>query len=165
MTLLFVVLRAVNIYGDPSPGKAQDTGVMTVLSFLNCQRYPPSLLYILMTLGPSLLALCTFEATEDYLARPTGPIRRAWETLGRGPLFFYLLQWPVIDLLANLASTVSRQPIDWFAWSLDFPAGHGYSLPVVYSVWALVVAILYFPSRWYAGLKRRHREVVWLSYL
>jgi uncharacterized membrane protein len=167
LTLLvaFVSLRAVNVYGDPNPWKVQDTVIKTILSFLNCQKYPPSLLYLLMTMGPGLLALAAFEASEDYLVGPTGPARRAFETLGRVPLFFYLLQWPVIHILTNLAATASGQTIDWFAWSFDYPAGYGFRLPVVYAMWAAVAVILYFPSRWYAGLKSRHRDVAWLSYL
>jgi uncharacterized membrane protein len=165
MILLFAALRATNLYGDPTPWTHQDTAIKTVLSFINCLKYPPSLLFLLMTLGPGLVALAAFEVSEDYLARPTGPIRRALETLGRVPLFYFVLQWPVIHMLANLASTLSNQPINWFAWSFDYPPGYGYSLPVVYAMWAVVVAILYVASRWYAGLKRRHRDVAWLSFL
>jgi uncharacterized membrane protein len=165
MMVSFVVLRAINVYGDPAPWSVQETSAKTVLSFLNCQKYPPSLLFVLMTLGPGLLALSVFETTEDYLPRPTGPVRRAMETLGRVPLFFYLLQWPVIHLLANLVSMVSGESVPWFTWSFDYPSTYGYSLPFVYAMWALAVAILYLPCRWYAGLKRRHRDIVWLTYL
>jgi uncharacterized membrane protein len=165
MVLLFIALRAGNVYGDPRPWRAEDTVPKTVLSFVNCQKYPPSLLFLLMTLGPGLLALAAFEATEDSLIHSTGPIRRALETLGRVPLFFYVLQWPVIHILTDLAAWVSGQPIDWFSWSFDYPSGYGYSLPVVYAMWVVVVAILYVPSRWYAGLKKGHRDWAWLSYL
>jgi uncharacterized membrane protein len=165
MVLLFLALRAGNVYGDPRPWTAGDAVLKTVLSFINCQKYPPSLLFVLMTLGPGLLALAAFEATEDYLTRSTGPMRRVLETLGRVPLFFYVLQWPVIHILTNLASWVSGQPIDWYSWSFDYPSGYGYSLPVVYAMWVVVVAILYVPSRWYAGLKKRHRDWAWLGYL
>jgi uncharacterized membrane protein len=165
LTLLFVVLRAVNVYGDPAPWKVQDSVGKTVMAFLNCEKYPPSLLYVLMTLGPGLVALSVFEATEDALARSTGPIRRALETLGRVPLFFYVLQWPVIHVLANLVSALSNRPLDWFVWPFDYPPGYGYGLPMIYAMWALVVALLYVPSRWYARYKQRHRDKVWLSYV
>src|SRR5262249_3921361 len=154
-----------NLYGDPTPWKVQDSAAKTLLSFLNCQKYPPSLLYLLMTLGPGLLALSAFEASEDYRAGATGPIRRALETLGRVPLLFYLLQCPVIPRLRTAAAAITRQPVDWFTWSFDYPPGYGYSLAVVYAMWALAIAMLYLPSRWYAGLKRRHRDLAWLSYL
>jgi hypothetical protein len=143
MIVLFLALRGSNVYGDPTPWKPQDTGPKTVLSFVNCQKYPPSLLFILMTIGPGLVALAAFEATEDSLVGSTGPVRRAIETLGRVPLFFYVLQWPVIHILTNLVSVLSDRRIDWFVWSFDYPPGSGYSLPVIYVMWALVVAILY----------------------
>src|SRR5260370_33732156 len=107
-----------------------------------------------MTLGPGLLALSAFEASEDSSAQLTGPIRRALETLGRVPLFFYVLQWPVIHILTNLAAMLANQPINWFVLSFDYPPGYGYSLRVIYAMWVLVVAILYVTSRRYAGFKR-----------
>ena len=66
-------------------------------------------------------------------------------------------------MMANLASVVSKQPINWFAWCFDYPAGYGYSLPVVYAAWALAIGILYFPCRWFAGLKQRNRGIWWLA--
>src|SRR5262249_43351211 len=122
------------------------------------------LLFLLMTLGPGLLALAAFEATEDTVNRSPGPIRRILETLGRVPLFFYVLQWPVIHVLTNLISTISGDAVNWFTWSFDYPPNYGHGLSLVYAMWALVLVILYVPSAWYAGLKRRHRESVWLSY-
>jgi uncharacterized membrane protein len=161
----FVVLRAVNSYGDPAPWQTQDSTIKTVLSFLNCQKYPPSLLYVLMTLGPGLMALAACDFREVRLTHAPGPTWRGLVMLGRVPLFFYVVQWPVIHMMANLASLITGPPIDWFAWSFDYPRGYGYSLPVIYTAWALSIAILYLPCRHFAGLKQRNRDVWWLHYL
>ena len=160
-----MVLRWLNIYGDSGPWKAQDTAIKTILSFLNCQKYPPSLLFTLMTLGPGLMALAAFDFLEGRLTHAPGPVWRALVVLGRVPLFFYVLQWPVIHMMANFASVLSRQSINWSAWSFDYPPGYGYSLPVIYAAWTLTILILYFPCRWFAGLKQRNRDVWWLHYL
>lgn len=170
--LAFLVLRILGVYGDPVPFRLQDSTIKTVLAFLNCQKAPPSLLFVLMTLGPGLLLLALLEATEPaedeadptVRARASAP-RRALMTLGRVPLFFYMLQWPVIHLLANVVGELSGHRIPWFDWYTRYPDGHGYSLPFVYLMWGLVVAILYVPSRWYAGLKQRRKDLTWLSYL
>ena len=101
-TIAFVVLRALAVYGDPVPFRLQETAARNVMAFLNCQKYPPSLLYTLMTLGPGLLVLAGLDATEGAIAthgRRAGAVRRALVTLGRVPLFYYLLQWPVIHIL------------------------------------------------------------------
>jgi hypothetical protein len=84
LTLGFIVLRAVNVYGDASRWTEQPTAVMTALSFLNCTKYPPSLLYLLMTLGPAIMALAVFD-------RPLGPLARPLIVFGRVPLFYYIL--------------------------------------------------------------------------
>ena len=169
LSVLYVLLRAWNGYGDPSPWKSYDSAARTLLSFLNCQKYPPSLQYVLMALGPGLVFLAGFLAlTAGRREAPgswtDGP-RRVTATLGRVPLFYYLLQWPVVHLLANIAALLSGQPIRWSVWSFDYPAGYGYGLPVVYAMWALTIALVYFPCRWFAGYKRRHRDAAWLSYL
>ncbi len=162
---IFVVLRWLNAYGDPAPWKVESSPIKTVLSFVNCQKYPPSLLYVSMTLGPGLLALAAFDYWEGQRRHAPGPLWRAIVVLGRVPLFFYVLQWPVIHTMANVASAASGTPIDWFTWSFDYPPGYGHGLPVVYAVWVVTIAILYYPCRWYAGLKQRNRAVWWLHYL
>jgi uncharacterized membrane protein len=161
VTLAFVLLRAWNQYGDPRPWQTQSSLGWTVLSFLNCTKYPASLLYLLMTLGPALLALAIFD-------RPPGPVRRRIAVFGRVPFFFYLLHIPLIHGAAVLC--------DWvrFGWSPlatngpwfrpeDIPPDYGVGLPTVYLVWVAVVLILYPPCRWFAGVKARRRDW-WLSY-
>jgi uncharacterized membrane protein len=162
VTLAFILLRLWNHYGDPRPWQPQSSLLWTFLSFLNCTKYPASLLYLLMTLGPALLALAIFD-------RSLGPLGRHVVVFGRVPFFFYLLHIPLIHGSAVLC--------DWlrFGWSPlanngpwfrpdDIPANYGVSLPIVYLVWIVVVLILYPPCRWFARLKSRRGDW-WLSYL
>jgi uncharacterized membrane protein len=162
-TALFVFLRAINVYGDPSEWSTQKNAVFTLMSFLNTAKYPPSLLFLLMTLGPSILALALFE-------RGTGGgwLREFFVTFGRVPLFFYLLQWPAahtISLLLHLAFHKPTQwlfqtPIDWSGATPDM----GFNLVVVYLCWIGGVLLLYPLCKWFAGLKQRRKDW-WLSYL
>jgi uncharacterized membrane protein len=158
---LFVVLRAADRYGDPQPWTPQATALWTMFSFVNCTKYPPSLLFVLMTLGPALLALAWFD-------REPGPVGRALVTFGRVPLFYYLLHIPLIHGLAVALSWVRYGTADfWFRAPFGpraFPPDYGYDLPVVYLLWAAVVLLLYPVCRWFAAVKRRHPEG-WLSYL
>jgi hypothetical protein len=162
LCLAFVVLRAVNAYGDPDPWSVQKGPLFTLFSFLNCEKYPPSLLYSLMTLGPTFLFLALFERVD-------GVGVNQFATLGRVPLFFYLLHLPLIHGLAVLLSYLEYRRADWlfimppFSEKL-YPPGYGYSLPVVYALYALVLAILWPACVWYAGLKQRKRAW-WMSYL
>ena len=158
MIVAFVVLRLANVYGDPHPWSVQSSATFTVLSFLKVHKYPPSLLYLLMTLGPGLLLLVWFENRRGALAS-------VLEVFGRVPLFFYVLH---IVLAHALAGAVAL----WAGYGTsvlteffpDFPPEWGYGLPVVYGVWLLVLALLYPLCRWFAEVKRR-RSDWWLSYL
>jgi uncharacterized membrane protein len=162
-TAAFVVVRAINLYGDPSPWAPQHSTLFTALSFLNTTKYPPSLDYLLMTLGPALLALAWFDR-----AHPTkllAPII----TFGRVPLFFYLLQWFGAHGITIVASTLVHKPVDYLFWrTLPPPTptqSDGFSLGMTYLLWFLVIVLLYPLCAWYAGVKRRHRDWVWLSYV
>ncbi len=162
LTAGFVLLRAWGAYGEPRPWTTQGTPLMTVLSFLNCTKYPPSPLFLMMTLGPAI----TIMAVIDRVGIP-GPVGRALVILGRVPLFFYLLQWYAIHGLAVLVSIVRGLPVAWLfstAFPSKSPEGWAFGLPGVYVAWAVVLAILYLPCRWYAGVKARHPGG-WLSYL
>lgn len=156
---LFVALRAINVYGNATPWTCQKSTLFTVLSFLKTDKYPPSLLYLLMTLGPSILLL-------GLLDRSPGAIGRSLVTLGRAPLFFYLLQWAMVHALALVVALLQGQPYHWLLASEPFqtPPQWGYSLPVVYLMWGVALLLLYPPSRWFAGLKRRYRTP-WMRYL
>jgi uncharacterized membrane protein len=160
---LFITIRAVDLYGDPSHSSQQKNLVFTVLSFVNTTKYPPSLLFLLMTLGPAILALALFEAKEAG-----GALRRFFVTFGRVPLFFYLLQWYTAHLLSILLHFAFGKPVSWLWRSpVDFGPplpGIGFNLVVVYAVWIAGVLLLYPLCKWFAGVKQRRRDW-WLSYL
>lgn len=153
----FVALRAINAYGDPAPWSGQDSAAFTLLSFLNTTKYPPSLLYLLMTLGPALLLLAACEHAR-------GTVAQALATFGRVPLFAYVLHIVLVHLFAGLVALATGYGTailtDFF---LFYPNEWGYGLPVVYLAWLVVIALLYPACRWFADLKRR-RRTWWLSY-
>lgn len=160
----FLVLRAINRYGDPQPWSASSSLSRTLLSFLNTSKYPPSLLFLLMTLGPILLLLRVFENGAPRLLR-------AANVFGRVPMFYYLLHIPLIHLLAVVVCYLRYGAVHWMFESptlgdfpLTAPPGWGLTLPETYCMWMFVVALLYPVCHWFAGLKRRSRAP-WLSYL
>jgi uncharacterized membrane protein len=158
LTLLFVVLRAINAYGDPRPWAPQGSGLYTLFAFVSCNKYPPSLLYLLMTLGPALIVLAMLDRGTPRWMRPI-------LIFGRVPLFYYLLHIPLIHGLAVAVEYIRLGDVHWlFGLGLPRPAGAGFGLVGVYVVWAAVVVSLYPVCRWFAGLKRRRRDP-WLSYL
>lgn len=161
----FVSLRALGkwgFYGDPSPAVPQPTVARALMSFLNVTKYPPSLDYLLVTCGPALVALAALERLRDV--RWLSPL----ETLGRVPLFYYLLQWPYAHLAGLLLGALTGQSLAHFFLSppdaFRLAHGFGFGLPVVYLVWAAGVVLLYFPCRAYARAKRQYRQW-WMSYL
>ncbi|HZR24937.1 MAG TPA: heparan-alpha-glucosaminide N-acetyltransferase domain-containing protein [Vicinamibacterales bacterium] len=161
---LFVVLRLPNIYGDPVKWKAQAIAGHTVLSVLNATKYPPSLLFLLMTLGPALLVLAWLDGKAPRFLSPA-------LTLGRVPMFYFLLHLPLIHLIAVLFCYARYGAIHWMfesptlaRYPFTSPPGWGWSLPVVYAVWIGVVAGLYPVCCWYADVKQRSRHPL-LSYL
>jgi uncharacterized membrane protein len=164
LVVAFVVMRGLNIYGDPAPWRVQPSAVFTLLSFVNTTKYPPSLLFLLMTLGPMLLALAWLEPR-----RTTNRAARALVTFGRVPLFFYLLQWPLAHAAAIAVSLFAGKDVGYYftsppAFFTDLPPNAGFELGMVYLCWAAVVVVLYFLCRWYADVKRRYPASV-LRYL
>jgi uncharacterized membrane protein len=163
-SVAFVALRAVNAYGDPSRWKHQAATVTTVLSFLNTTKYPPSLLFLLMTLGPALLMLA---AVDEGLPRWLRPVL----VYGKVPMFYYVLHFAWIHVLAVAVCYARYHDAHWMFESPDLahypfspPPGWGYSLPIVYAIWIGVVVSLYPLCHWFAGVKARRRDP-WLSYL
>ncbi|HKV34465.1 MAG TPA: heparan-alpha-glucosaminide N-acetyltransferase domain-containing protein [Pyrinomonadaceae bacterium] len=162
-TALFVVLRAINVYGDPSEWSTQKNALFTFLSFINTTKYPPSLLFLLMTLGPSILALRGFESGTGR-----GWLREFFVTFGRVPLFFYLLQWPTAHVISIVLHVAFGKPTAWlFQTPIDWTGAQpnmGFNLVVVYVCWIGGVLLLYPVCKWFAGVKQRRKDW-WLSYL
>jgi uncharacterized membrane protein len=162
--LLFTVLRLSNLYGNPSPWMHQRSPLFTFLSFLNTSKYPPSLLYALMTLGPALVFLALSE-------RPLNSLTRKITIFGRVPMFYYLLHIYLVHALAVIAVVISGHPASqmilstWVTENHDL-RGYGYTLPVVYLIWIAVILILYPLCKWFDAYKRSHLpRQKWLSYL
>ena len=161
-TLAFLILRTINLYGDPFRWSARK---WPLLSFLNTTKYPPSLDFLLMTLGPALLALACFERWPLRVANPI-------VIFGRVPLFFFVMHF--------YAGHLAMVFLAWFKYgsasfmfqpepsvggpAQAFPPGFGFDLWVVYAVWAAVVIACYPACRWFADVKARRRDW-WLSYL
>jgi uncharacterized membrane protein len=159
LTAAFVLLRTIDVYGDPNPWQLQPGGTAaTVIDFLNTTKYPPSLLFLLMTLGPAAV-LC---ALAD---RWTGTVKSALVTFGRVPFAFYVPHFLLIHVLAILLGIAqgfdARQFVTIFFF---FPKGYGVGLPGVYALWAVVVIVLYPFCRWVAAVKARRHDW-WLSYV
>jgi uncharacterized membrane protein len=160
----FVVVRWLNVYGDPRPWSHQPSGLFTVLSFLNTTKYPPSLAFLLMTLGPALLFL---RAVDDRNPGWLSPV----SVVGRVPLFYFVLHVPLIHLLAVIACWFRYGAVHWMfesprpdLYPFTQPPGWPVSLPVIYAVWIAVIGMLWPVCRWYASRKQRRRDW-WLSYL
>jgi uncharacterized membrane protein len=153
----FVLLRVANVYGDPRDWHVHDPGVAaTVMSFFNANKYPPSLVYLLMTLGPAAI-LCA------HADRFHGWLKDTLVMYGRAPFAFYIAHFYLAHSLAVLLGEV-----EGFSWhqmvSLSTPDGFGVRLPGVYAIWVLVVVLLYPLCRWVAAVKARRKDW-WLSYL
>ena len=160
----FVLLRGLNVYGDPVPWASQRSVVFTILSFLNTTKYPPSLLFLLMTLGPALLLLRAVDWRTPRFLRPA-------LVIGRVPLFYYIAHIVLIHVLAVAACYVRYGEAHWMFESptvaqfpITQPPGWPAPLWVVYTIWVGVVLMLYPLCRWFASLKQRRAEG-WLSYL
>jgi uncharacterized membrane protein len=159
MIVAFIALRALNVYGDPGLWKSVPGNVAaSVMSFLGTSKYPPSLLYLLMTLGPAAIA-CAF------VGRLPEAVRNPLVVFGRAPLAFYLAHLYFIHGVAILVGVAQGfAPQQFLTHYRFFPEGFGVGLPGVYCVWIVVVALLYPLCRWVAGVKAR-RQDWWLSYV
>jgi uncharacterized membrane protein len=173
-TVLFFLLRGPNVYGNgiaglsfgypysAGPWSVQPTLSLTVISFFNVLKYPPSLDYLLVTLGPALILLGLLDG-----AKAASGLSRILMVFGRVPLFYYLLHIYLVHILANLAALAFHQTIWHGTVIADFahkPPGYGHGLPFVYAVWLLAVTLLYLPCLWFMKFRSRHRDWAWLSY-
>jgi uncharacterized membrane protein len=160
LLLHFIVLRATNWYGDLTPWSVQPRGfVYTTLSFLNVTKYPPSLLYLSLTLGVALLLLSGSEETVGWLSHRL-------RTFGQVPFFYFLLHLLLISSSAWLWTTLAfGKAINLsFAAAKEYPPAYEPSLFRAYMVWVSVVVMLYLPCRWYQRFKQQY-SYWWLSYL
>lgn len=161
LTVLFVILRYANVYGDPSPWSAQKNTLFTVLSFLNTTKYPISLLFTCMTIGPLLMLLSWIESIRINWLKPV-------MVYGKTPLFYFVVHFFVIHLLTTIAFFATGHGVadisDPASPFLFRPAAFGFSIGVTYLFWLAVILIMYFPCKWYAQYKSSH-HYWWLSYL
>jgi uncharacterized membrane protein len=176
LTVAFLALRVFDHYGNGVAGQSfgvplaagpwskQPTLSMTLIAFLDTLKYPPSLDYLLMTLGPALLVLGWFDSLN-----PDSRIAKVLLVYGRVPMFYYVLHIYLIHVMAIAVAGLFHQPAAWLWQGAIFaaqrPEGYGHGLPFIYLMWFLAVAALYLPCRWFMKFKQRHRDWGWLSYL
>jgi uncharacterized membrane protein len=157
----FILVRGLNAYGDPRPWSHQPRALFSVFSFVDCTKYPPSLDYLLMTIGPALVILRFLERCAPGRANPA-------LIFGRVPLFYYLLHIPLLHAMAVIVALLRHGNATWLFTDPFSGAGRppnaGFGLVGVYALWLVALAILYPLCRWFAALKARRRDV-WLSYL
>jgi uncharacterized membrane protein len=162
MILAFLAVRGINGYGNPRPWVKQDSLLFSAFSFIDCHKYPPSLDYVLMTIGPALIILALLERGTPNLLRP-------FLVFGRVPLFYYLLHLPLLHGMAVIVAFIRHGRADWlfqspFVGGPQPPADAGFGLLGVYTFWISAIIILYPICRWFSELKMRRRDA-WLSYL
>ncbi len=169
----FIILRATNLYGDPGPWSAQQDWLTTLMSFLRCEKYPPSLCYALMTLGPTLLLLSLLPETYSQTNSQTNTksystTYNVLRTFGRVPMFYYLLHIYLGHAIGIILIMMQGYPLSAFGDKRTFsgePLGSGYGLEVTYAAWIALVILLYPLCRWYDGVKTRRKDVAVLRYL
>jgi len=162
-TFLFIIIRFINIYGDPSFWSSQASAFFTFLSFLNTTKYPPSLLYSLMTLGPALIFLALSENISNLLSNKI-------ITIGRVPMFFYIIHIYTIHLLAIIIINFtgfswSEMILSKFVTANENLKGYGFSLGIVYLIWIILIIAIYPLCKLYENYKRNNKDKWWLSYL
>lgn len=161
MLLFFLLLRGLNVFGDPDPWMGSPGSQSFFFSFFDVEKYPPSFLYLLATLGISGLLYACLDRLE-------GPLRKILLAIGQVPFFFYLLHIYLVHILALSLHLVRGGKWSDFTFGATFggvPVGSGVELPVLYLIWIVVLLMLYVPSKWFAGIKARNRGAAWTSYI
>jgi len=174
LTVAFALLRIFHLYGNSQSSLAggsaagawsiQPTLTLTVVSFFNTLKYPPSLQFLLMTLGPALIALAWFDTIDEehWLAR-------FFKVLGRVPLFFYVLHIYLVHAMAVWVAFAFHQPSPWLLSGGPMlrliPQGYGHGLPFIYAMAFVAVLLLYPACKWFMKIKEQHRDKWWMSYL
>jgi len=157
-TGLFIVLRLINHYGDPSPWSIQRNTVHTILSFLNATKQPPSLIFLSMTIGPVMILLSIAEKISNRMTA-------FFEVYGNTPYFYFIIHLCLLRVINILLILVEGIPMRSDGSPLVWQApGFGFPLWVAYLFWIAVVALLYYPCKWYGKYKRAHQQW-WLSYV
>jgi len=159
LLLMFVFLRLNNGYGDTALWKSYPQGWQTALSFLNVSKYPPSLLYFCITIGPALIAIALLENAKNWLSR-------VLSVYGSVPFFYYILHFYLLHTLLVIAFFATGRSLEEIV-QIPFlfrPQVFGFSLPVVYLIWIFVFAVLYKPCLWFKTYKAEH-NYWWLRYL
>ena len=163
LIIFFIILRWTNIYGDPFDWKPQSTALFTFFSFISTQKYPPSLLYLCVTIGPSLIILGLIGDVRSKFADMI-------TVYGRVPLFYYVIHFYVLHLFSAIMYLANGHSFEEGVKGLDrvpfkfYQPGEGFGLVGVYIVWLIVVILLYPLCKWFADYKRYHQKW-WLSYL
>lgn len=163
LTLAFLLLRAADVYGDPNGWQSQSEGLMaTAMDFLNTTKYPPSLQFLLMTIGPAAV-LCSYA---DRITRgPWSSLKDVLVVFGRAPFAFYVSHFYLLHVLAIVVGVMQGFPAaELCNHHSFFPDDYGLPLSAVYGMWGLVLLMLYPLCRWVVGVKQRRRDW-WLSYL
>jgi uncharacterized membrane protein len=161
LIIFFFLLRLSNIYGDNNIWKEQKDLIFTFFSFINVEKYPPSLLYLAITLGVTILALPILEKAKGFTAK-------FFITFGRVPMFYYLFHIPLIHGLAVITAIIMGAEFSFMFNNTPpwvWPEGWGFNLPVVYAFWTGIVLLLYPICVWFGNVKSMHKENKWLSYL
>lgn len=161
LTILFLLLRFINSYGDPSPWSVQKDGVYTLLSFLNTTKYPCSLQYLCMTLGPSLIILSLLESVKNKFTN-------ILIIYGRVPFFYYVIHLFLIHAIGVVIFFAtghgSNEIVDTRTPFLFRPLHYGFDLTVVYAIWIFTIVVLYWPCKWFNNYRSSHNQW-WLSYV
>ena len=159
---LFIILRFINVYGDPSPWSPQPNGFYTFLSFINSTKYPPSLFFMCMTIGPALLLMAWWDEIQNGFTKIVS-------VYGRVPFFYFLAHLFVIHLISAVTYFMRghsfAEGVNPTAFIKFIQPGEGFQLRYVYIIWLAVVIILYPVCKWYDRYKTDHKEKKWLSYL
>lgn len=161
LIVLFVILRTINIYGDSNIWEEQRNSMFTFLDFIDTSKYPPSLLFILMTIGPALIVLSGIETVSNKLSNKIA-------VFGKVPFFYYIAHLFVIHVSVFILFFImggTWQQLDATGFNnSNLPPDFGFSLGITYIAWIAIIILLYFPCRWYNNYKSTHRYK-WLSYL
>jgi uncharacterized membrane protein len=177
-TTLFIVLRASGLYGNlpadlpfgipisTGPWVHGKTLTLTIISFFNPEKYPPSLQFLLMTLGPALMLLAAFDRWTQ--SGKLNSFSQFVSVYGRVPMFYYIVHIFLIHLMTIAAALLTHQPYGQMLhggfWAGSPEPGYGHGLPFIYLMWAIAVLLLYWPCKWFAGVKQRNKSW-WLGYL